>query len=299
VHRTFEPLIADWQREWQDAPPDRRARISMRGLAAFVCAAIVSSPRVMLTPAPKSVWNRVVTKMARFTLLASAILTLPFLLQINANWWRGMMLFFALPGILAIAFPFAVIGAVDAIRGHDPLPKHVERAAAVKLGIAALVIMIFFGGWVVPASNQAWRVAMNPYRSSAPARGLRELSTYELIVDPARATAHERPTSEYARAISIQRELNNRASLALLPLLLLWRRWRALDLPPGRWYSPRSAAWATVVMASGFLFLRSSNRFVEEGWHLPAGTGLWLPLLILAAIGLIRMQWAARPLRAN
>jgi hypothetical protein len=35
VRRTFEPLIADWQREWQDASPSRRARVSLRGLAAL------------------------------------------------------------------------------------------------------------------------------------------------------------------------------------------------------------------------------------------------------------------------
>ena len=32
VRRTFEPLIADWQREWQDAPPARRRWVSLRGL---------------------------------------------------------------------------------------------------------------------------------------------------------------------------------------------------------------------------------------------------------------------------
>ena len=42
VQRTFEPLIADWQREWQDARRSRRARVSMRGLAAFIFAVIVS-----------------------------------------------------------------------------------------------------------------------------------------------------------------------------------------------------------------------------------------------------------------
>ena len=66
VQRIFEPLIADWQREWQDASPTRRARVSIRGLAAFMCAVIVSGPSLLRTHAPRSVTNHVAVRMARF-----------------------------------------------------------------------------------------------------------------------------------------------------------------------------------------------------------------------------------------
>jgi hypothetical protein len=69
VRGTFEPLIADWQREWQDAMPSRRAWTSARGLVAFICAVIVSGPRIALTPAPTSVTDRVAITMTRFRLL--------------------------------------------------------------------------------------------------------------------------------------------------------------------------------------------------------------------------------------
>ena len=52
VRRTFEPLIADWQREWQDAPPAQRWLVSLRGMRAFVLAVMVSSPQIILTSAP-------------------------------------------------------------------------------------------------------------------------------------------------------------------------------------------------------------------------------------------------------
>ena len=168
--------------------------------------------------------------------LGAALLAIPYLRQIDAEWRRGILVLFLIPSGITLAFPFAMIGAVDAIRRFEPLPKHVERAAAVKLGLAAVAIMVFFGGWVVPASNETWRSAMSPRPSSAPAAGLRELSTYELMVDSSRATAEETYQWSAARAVSVRRELNSRASLALLPVLLLWRRWRALDLPSGRWY---------------------------------------------------------------
>ncbi len=86
VQRIFEPLIADWQREWQDASPSRRARVSLRGLAAFICAVIVSSPQIAGTSAPSSVTNRVATRIARFTLPATALLTWPFVLSIDPGW---------------------------------------------------------------------------------------------------------------------------------------------------------------------------------------------------------------------
>ena len=85
VRRTFEPLIADWQREWQDASRSRRARVSMRGLAAFLCAAIVSSPSCCRTHAPSAVTNRVAVRMTRFIALASILLMLPYLAQMQES----------------------------------------------------------------------------------------------------------------------------------------------------------------------------------------------------------------------
>ena len=291
VDRVFEPLIADWQREWQDAPRGRRFGVKIRGLFAFVCAVLVSSPDVVRTAVPKSVSDRVVTSIARVTFLMSAVLTIPFLLEMAPDWRRGVLPLLIIPSSLVLAFPFAMIGAVDAIRRSEPLPKHVERAMAVKLGLVAVLLAFVFGGWVVPTANQAWRVAMAQHsagRSGTPPRGLRELTFYELAMDPSRAAAREPGTWAGARADSIRRELSSRASLTVLPVLLLWRRWRALDLPPGRWYSPRSASIATLTVIFGYLFLRYNDRFVEAAWHLPPGTGPWLPLIIMATIGAIR-----------
>ncbi len=78
---------------------------------------------------------------------------------------------------------------------------------------------------------------MVPAGMSAPARGVRELTTTELLSDPSRAHASE-TTNAGGRAAMIRRELNNRAALALLPVLLLWLRWGMLDRPRRRWYSP-------------------------------------------------------------
>lgn len=288
VSSVFEPLVADWQREWHDSAAPMRAWVTARGLGAFVCAAIVSSPHVLRAPTPSSVTNRVATRIAAFTLIASAILAIPIVMEVGVV--RGLAGLLILPSLMTMTFPFAMVAAVDAIRRSEPLPEYLQRAAVVKLGLAALLLMIVFNGWVVPASNQVWRVAVSQ-QASGPRPGLRELSTYELIVDPARAAVPARHT----RAGEIRQELNTRAVVALLPVLLLWLRWGGLEPPRRRWYWPLPASIATIAAIAGFFTLYFSGFRAEFTFDLLPGTGLWLPVLGLGAIGLVQQWWGSRP----
>jgi hypothetical protein len=288
VHRIFEPLIADWQREWQEASPTGRARVSLRGLAAFLSAVIVSSPQIARTTAPSSITNHVATRIARFTFPAAALLIMPLVTNIEASWLSGIRVLLIVPQALVLAFPFAMVGAVDAIRGHGALPPHVERALVTKLAMIAVALMVFFHGWVVPAANQAWRANMAPAGMSAPARGVRELTTMELINDPSRAHASE-TTNAGGRAAVIRRELNNRANLALLPALLLWLRWGMLNRPRRRWYSPLPSWLLNPILIGAFLVLNVIG--VNSG----AAVGVWLPTLVFIAVGLIS-RWSLAPL---
>lgn len=235
VDRVFEPLVADWQREWHDASGLRRWSVHLRALTAFCCAALLSSPDILRAPTPSSVSNRIVTRIARFTSVMTALSTLPYLSQQDA---LGVSLLFLIPSGLVLAFPFAMIGAVDAIRRDHALPPQVERATAAKLAVASVVFMLVFHGFVVPAANQAFRVASwsqavaafpgSDFSMKGPRPGLRELSTYELLTDQG--------LSDGSRflADSVTRELSTRASIALLPLVLLWLRWHMLDRRNGR-----------------------------------------------------------------
>lgn len=286
VRRTFEPLIADWQREWQDAPRSRRAGVTGRGLAAFVCAVIVSSPRIACTPAPPTLTNRVATRIAQFTLPAAALLVMPFVMNIEARWLDGMLILFLLPQALTLAFPFAMVAAVDAIRRHETLPPHVERAAVIKLGSTAVVLMVGCHGWVVPATNQAWRDTIRPAGMSAPARGIRELTTMELIKEPSRAHAYE-TTNAGGRAAVINRELNNRAHLALLPVMLLWLRWGMLDRPQRRWYSPLPVWIVTPIVIAGFFALNFVGINFARSVQIPQAVGVWLPAAGVIGAGIL------------
>jgi hypothetical protein len=281
VQRIFEPLVADWQREWQDASPSCRARVSIRGLAAFICAVMVSSPSLLQAHAPSSVTNRVAVRMTRFIALSSLLLIQPFLPQIQNSGWRLIILIAVVPQAITAVFPFAMIGAVDAIRRYEPLAPHVERALVAKLGVIALLFMIVFGGFVVPAGNQLFRRGIT-LDGPPPVRGVRELTTYQLITDPTLAAPQEPYTGGADRATRIQRELNNRAAIALVPLLLLWLRWRAIDTGLGKWWSPFPAPLATTFVVAAFVATYLYG-FLLEGWlHLPAGTGHWLPIVTFA-----------------
>lgn len=289
VARVFEPLIADWQREWQDAPPRRRWHVSLRAFTAFCCAVVVSSPAFLRESTPPEVSNRIVTRIARFALVVAVLQTLPFAWESELSL---AMLLLLIPSGIAFAFPFAMVGAVDAIRCDHALPPHRERAAVIKVAVGAVIFMVVFGGFVVPAANQAFRAATyertlrargmgdaridriqsSPY---APARGLRELSTYELLTDHGFTDG-----TRYLRSY-VDRELNNRASLALVPVLLLWLRWRILDVPRKRW-APLPATVVAVAAIAGYGLLRSVDGYIEGGLNLSQGTGAWSPLAVIA-----------------
>ncbi len=291
VRRTFEPLIADWQREWQDAPPSRRRRVSLRGLGAFALAVIASSPRIVRTSAPREITNRIATRMVVAVSILTALLMIPPALQLwslwtaGSSWVRGSVFLFTLPPALALAFPFAVVAGVDAIRRHQSLAGHVQRAAAFKLGACAAMFMLLYCGWVIPAASRASRLAINPPGMTAPLRGIGDLTITELMFDPDRATVFAPGTQLASRTTSIQRELNSRAAMIAMPLVLLWLRWRAYDRPRRGWFPPLPA-WLAIPIAIGAL--SAANAF---GSWLGAGaqsrTLQWMPVMLFAMWGIL------------
>jgi hypothetical protein len=218
-----------------------------------------------------------------FVAVASLPLLVPVVMQMSQAGWRGVMLFLLVPSVIVTVFPFSMIGAIDAIRCHEPLAPHVERAVAAKLAVIALLFMIVFGGWVVPAGSQAWREASSP--QPAPARGVRELTTYELFTHPDRAAQHEPFTGGADRATRIQSELNKRAVLTLLPVLLLWLRWRALATGRRGWWSPLPAPLAAAVLLAAFFTAYFSGWRLEREFDSSPGSGFWLPIVVFAIWG--------------
>lgn len=288
VRRTFEPLIADWQREWQDAPSSRRGLIAFYGFTAFACAVIISIPRIALTPSPDGLTNEIVRRVTAFTAVATAVLMIPVVIELttwwmkDASWVRGSLYLLALPSAITMAFPFAMTGAVDVIQRRGMLP-HAGRAALLKLGAIALLFMLAYSGWVVPASGQAARKAMNPDGMGAPLLRVEDLTTSQLVFDPDRATVFAQGTYSKSRSASIRSELNKRIVLIALPMVLLWLRWRAFGARRSRWIKPLPWMAATMIAFAAFLGLFFLGFRLEKEFQLAPGIGCWLPIAAFAA----------------
>ena len=287
VRGVFEPLIADWQRQWLEAPPARRALIALFGGSAFVCAVIISVPRIVITPAPAGLTNEIARRVVRVTAIATALLMIPVVIELtrwwmkDASWIRGSLYLLALPSAITIAFPFAMTGAVDAIQRRELLP-HVGRAALFKLGAVAMLFMLVYGGWVVPAAGQAARAAMNPAGMGAPLLRVEDLTMFQLVFEPERATVFAQGTYSASRAFSIQSELNKRIVLMVLPVMLMWLRWRALSLPRRRWIGPLPWMAATPIAMAACIALLFLGFQLEKEFRLTPGIGNWLPIAAFA-----------------
>ena len=289
VTNVFEPLLADHQREWLDAPPAARLWIAMRTAAVLLAAIARLAPRVLvLTPTPPSITRRIVARMILFVSVVSGLMVIPLLTELTevGPGRLAWLLMWLLPSAVVLVLPFAMGFAVDGVRRHSHATP-AERIAMLRAAIAAMVFTIVVGGWIVPAANQQFRLTVKADPWHPPARGARELTTPQLITTPWLARA-EGP----ANRVAIQRELHNRASLVVLPLVLMWLRWRALDHPSPQWLLP---AWLSATVTIGIYFsLRENDIRIEALLGLEPGAAAWVPLAVFLAIGWIRARAAAR-----
>jgi hypothetical protein len=289
VSGVFEPLLADHQREWLDAPAASRLGIAMRTAAVVLAAMVRLAPRALvLAPAPASMTRRIMARMIIFVSVVSGLMMLPFFTQLSAvpPGRLAWLLLWLLPSMVLLAFPFAMGFTVNGVRRHA-IPTPAERMAVARAAIIAVAVIVVLGGWIVPATNQQFRLTVKADQWRPPARGARELTTPELIRSPQLAQA-EGPE----RREAVRRELHNRASVALLPIVLMWLRWRALNQPSQQW---RSGPWLSSTVAIGlYFFLRENDRRIESLLGLAPGAAAWVPLAVFLAIGWIRDRTAQR-----
>jgi len=292
VASVFAPLIADWQREWLDAPATQRAWVAVRGGAAKTVAIVACTPRIVRTRMSRQTVDGVATWMFRFTVVCAAALAIPVVRAGDPWWFKSARILISLPTMVALALPFSVVGAVDVIRRRSA-DAYVQRAAALKVALTAAAIMLLVSGWMVPMANQAWRFAFDGSTDPAPIRNSRELVLTELIADPSRATTNAPGTWAADRASQVSRELNERLAFVALPLVLVWRRWRAMDLPTGRWFSSRHPIVATLIMLAAYVAARFVGRLSMAAWELPPGFGAWTTVLLFVLLGIARGRVAS------
>lgn len=267
VSNVFEPLVADWQREWHDAMLAHRRWINVRGFAAFATTTAMMAPRLILAPSSFSARPLVVA--GGFWLLMSLVLLIPFMGQ------NGPLdlIWLVLPSCLTAMLPFAVLPAMDAIRREGEVSTPRERRAVITLaGLAVCGVVL--GQWVTPVANQTFRneaMSRMTGRPSVAWKGVRERTTLDLIAGEGSTI----PTPARTR------ELASRATLALLPAVLAWLRWRSLRRARNRsWPLLKSCLLAFAAYAAFFSVLPISIAL--ERTLLAPGFGPLLALTLFA-----------------
>ena len=290
VTSVFEPLLADHQRMWMDAPPAARFRVSLKTIAAFASAFLWTAPRVvMLTPAPPSTTRRILSRIIIFTSIATAVLTMPIVYAMREAPWQTVLVlaFFLLPSIMVTVLPFAMPWVVDGLRRHRAATQ-AERIIALRTAFVCVAFAFVFVGWAMPMANQAYREASAPEGMRPPLRGARELTLTELAFHPPLRMQDGRNPKE------IRREINSRLVLAVLPAVVLWVRWGAHSGPRRRWLSPLPLPLETALGFVAFFWLYLASIAIEPRLGMRAGSGMWLAPIALIAAGILRSVLSRR-----
>lgn len=229
------------------------------------------TPRLAL--APTAFRARPLLLAGSFWFATSALLTLTFV--------RGDLplkfLWLLLPASLTLMLPFAILPAIDAMRRAREAPTAADRRGALML-VAVTVCGVAIGqGWLTPAASQRWRNQVMSELNGRPtvaSRGLREVTTSELIAGDVAITPA-------LSGVPRVRELNGRLSLALLPAVLAWLRWRSLSRSRRRsWPVVRSCLLAIVATAA-FIMVMPAGPALERLFQAP-GFGPTLALGLFA-----------------
>ena len=259
VSSVFEPLVADWQREWKEATPTGRRWIDVKGRVAFATTLVMMAPRVALTG--DTLRARLLIVAGTFWLATAIPLTLPFALEgvPVASLWL------LLPAHLTLMLPFAILPAIDAMRGNGDGPAAADCRGALVLVVVAVCGVTAGQGWVTPAANLHFRNQVASEFAGRPVvvpPGLREMTTSALLAgDVANIPA--------LYGVPRVRELNMRLSLALLPAVLAWLRWRSLSRLRQRSWPVAKSCLMALAATAGFVAVMPIGPALERVFLAP------------------------------
>jgi lipopolysaccharide export LptBFGC system permease protein LptF len=296
--RYIEPVLADLQAEYEEAV--RRGRtwqsrwIWIRGHAAFL-AAIVGhgcghAVRILQNPSAddRSALLRTCAWGAA-TMIAATVLLAAAPLQSFGEAGRrdaAQLVIYLVPQALPLSIPFGLTLGVIWGMGRSGVSLH--SRVAVLLTAAALSAGSFgLLGWLVPSSNQAFRVAIfgrtiaqgeRQLRPGQPPKGANELTLGELrrFLDPA-ANPQAWPPPDDSRALALN--YHRRWATACAPLVVSF--FALVVIGSGR-CSRRLLAIASVVAIVGYHVL---GGVATLEW-LPPALAAWSPNAVFVCAGI-------------
>lgn len=290
MRRIVSPVLADYQAELCAVVSIRRARRTMLGVrwtgslvAALVLDWVSRPPSGVERRQCGQLWLRVFLACGAVTLLnVAAVMGGGGSLRIGSLSAVAEMVLYILPSGLAIGIPCGVLFGSLAMAPARSGRRRALGLAAVGGAMVVLLLLAF----VVPPSNQAyrvaaWRAVSAPGEKPAPGKGSREMSFGELR----EAAAANRLSAAPGDGRRFDAERHRRVALAASCLALVWF---AAGLA-GTWVTrslPRRLAAAVAVCAVYYvLFEAGTGLFLLRSEDSPAP--IWLANSLFMALGAV------------
>lgn len=292
----FEPLVADWVREWTDARGARRARVLIEGASAYLyslaqCLDVVS----VFKGRPFAAFATTVLVFA----IAGAVASLQ---PVHITWvgWGPRFIWVPPPPVLSYFVP----GMLAAYGGFALLPATLFAARAgwswrssTSLVLLTVSGLLFVEGWIHPAALRArsqHAIAGMPVPGRSQTQDIRSFTSTSRLV--AVATSDDPVLAPVARAALWDKAwwLALALSSAMLGAaggsLARRRRWHLRVRTAALWWALSALFyWAVGAWAWALVMLL----------ELPRGAGFWMPsaalLLVAALVVLAGRRMRGRP----
>jgi hypothetical protein len=149
ARQVFEPLVADWQREWSSSPHSTavRMRIAASGASALLIAAVTCVVTGGL-PMTRTAFMKGLLILALSSFAALALQVAVISQHLSNIWIFELRVWLALPRMLTFMIPLAILPTMMLWRGLGLS----HRAAIITIAGASMLTVIV-AGWLVPKTQ--------------------------------------------------------------------------------------------------------------------------------------------------
>ena len=288
MERVIDPLVADLQWEWEEAVrqgrlwTSRRVRISgyvvfLKVIALAACEESMRTLRARIAADLRRARHPIGWAVSALVIL-TALLELPALLNLPSALItqvsevdRARLLIFLIPQALPIAVPIAFTIAILCGTSRTPSPK--SSAAVLAIGLAGSLSMLAILAWLVPASNQAFRVTV---AGRDLLRGIHELTLDDLGRQVASALP---PLMDGPSIRQLATEYHGRWALACATFFFAWFGLAVASRRPAGRAILGLAAFG--IYFAGYITVFDGTEPPRAG-DLPVAAIAWLPNIGLA-----------------
>jgi hypothetical protein len=303
VTNVFEPLVADWQREWIDAQGEsrvRRLRVAIGGALGLALTALRCAARDVAEPSPSPAAAAIACATAGVAAVALTVVFLATMAAFGPSPRRmplDLLLIVMVPQAVSVGLAPAMLPSLLMLR-RSPRISWRRGGQVIAAGFSLALVM---AAWIIPLSSSGYLFTASQNermyqlslqndrdgRVEYPGTASRQLRPPSTPAD--RAARYERFRAQLAqRRASVQpppvtvRSVFRSYQIAWLTVAFGLMGWALGGLGPatvGRAFGWWALSWALLIAPTAL------SRYLLVIWRLP----YWLPTLLfgLAAIGLL------------